>query len=55
MPSKTLVAIVLVAVCAGSSHAQDGLDLVAKERIGNLRIGGSEADVKKNVDCPLKS
>ena len=55
MPGQTLVAIFLATVCACSSHAQDGLDLVAKERIGDLRIGGSEADVKKNVDCPLKS
>jgi hypothetical protein len=47
------IAIVMTA-SAGSSRAQGNPDFVAKERIGDLRIGSSEAEVKAGAGCPVK-
>src|SRR5580765_5366354 len=55
MLNKTLAAIVLASVCACSAHSQERSDFVAKERIGSLRIGSTESEVRKGVDCSLKT
>jgi hypothetical protein len=55
MRNKTLFAIIIAVACVGSAHSQERSDFVARERIGSLRIGSTEAEVKKGVDCPLKT
>lgn len=55
MFSKLLIVAILTAGATGFVQAQSKTDFIAKEGIGNLRIGSPESDVKKNVECPLKT
>ena len=54
-PAKPLaIALLAIAACA-HAHAQPAASFVAAERIGNLRIGSPESEVKGGVACPLKA
>ena len=46
--------IILFGFLNSFSFAADGLDLLRTERIGALRIGLSEGEVKKRIHCILK-
>lgn len=50
---RSLVVLLLGSFCV-MSFAAKGSDLMAEERIGNLRLGLTEADVKKAIDGTLK-
>ena len=54
MFTKVFLFIVLVGSMCGFSFGADEFALLREERIGNLRIGASEAEVKKGIKCPLK-
>ena len=54
MLSKRSLIVLLLGFLCGMSFAAKGADLVADERIGNLRIGLTEADLKKAIECTLK-
>ena len=54
MFSKRSFTVLLLGFLCGMSFAAKGADLVADERIGNLRIGLTEADLKKAIECTLK-
>lgn len=48
------VALVLLVFVCGVGFAAKDSDLLARERIGSLRIGLLESDLKKTIDCDLK-
>ena len=54
MLKKVFVSIMLAGVVCGFSFGADEFPLLKEERIGNLRIGISEAEVKKGIHCTLK-
>lgn len=49
-----LALAVALGCISGASFAADEFTLLKEERIGNLRIGLSEKDVRKAIPCPLK-
>jgi hypothetical protein len=51
---KILASIMLVGFVCNFSVSADEFALLREERIGNLRIGLSEGEVKKTIHCALK-
>lgn len=49
-----LFCTMLLGLMCGSTFAADDFALLKSERIGNLRIGQPEDEVKKIIQCPLK-
>jgi len=54
MLKKIFVAIMLVIFVCSFSFSADEFSLLREERIGTLRIGLSEEEVKKSINCTLK-
>ncbi len=54
MLKKIFASIMLLAFVCGSTFAADQLALLREERIGNLRIGLAEGEVKKTIHCTLR-
>lgn len=50
----SLAWVVVSGFMYSTSFAADEFALLSKERIGNLRIGLSEEEIKKTIHCPLK-
>ena len=53
MLKKVFISIMLAGVVCGFSFGADEFSLLKEERIGNLRIGISETEVKKEIHCTL--
>ena len=54
MLKNFFVSIILFGFMCSFSFAADGFALLHEERIGTLRIGLSEGEVKKRIHCSLK-
>jgi len=54
MLRKLSAAFLLLGFLCGVGFAAKESDLLAGERIGRLRIGLHESDLKKSIDCDLK-
>jgi hypothetical protein len=51
---KILASFILAGFACNVSVSADEFALLREERMGNLRIGLSEGEVKKNIHCTLK-
>ena len=54
MLRKLSAALLFLGFLCGAGFAANNPDLLAEERIGTLRIGLHESDLKKSIDCDLK-
>ena len=54
MLKKTLTSIMIIGFMCNVSFSADEFALMHEERIGSLRIGLSEGNVKKAIHCTLK-
>ena len=54
MLKKAFASIMLVGFVCGFPFGADEFALLREERIGNLRIGISETEVRKRIHCTLK-
>jgi hypothetical protein len=54
MFKKVSASVLLVGLIYGVSFGADDFTLLLEERIGDLRVGLSEKEVKKSIHCKLK-